>query len=120
MTLISNCKIRRKLCGTIRISSVAVRASKISRSTQFLRESVMNDRFAHWNGRLPHWPARLGISETQRFLLLALLIGIFAGLIVVLFHISIDFVSWTTLGALSGRFRFARLLSPAVGEIGRA
>jgi chloride channel protein, CIC family len=78
----------------------------------------MNDRFAHWNGRLPHWPARLGISETQRFLLLALLIGIFAGLLVVLFHISIDFVSWTTLGALSGRFRFARLLSPAVGALG--
>ena len=46
------------------------------------------------------WPARFAISETQRFLLLALLIGMFSGLLVVCFHIAIDWVSWTTLGAL--------------------
>jgi chloride channel protein, CIC family len=61
------------------------------------------------------WPAQLHLSETQRFLVLALFIGIFSGLLVVCFHITIDWVSWTTLGALSGRFRFARLLSPALG-----
>ena len=70
------------------------------------------------NDRLLHWPSRLAVSETQRFLLLALLIGVFAGLLVVLFHIAIDLVSWTTLGALSGKFRFTRLLSPALGAIG--
>jgi len=61
--------------------------------------------------------AHVSISETQRFLLLALLIGIFSGLLVVLFHISIDVISWTSLGALAGRFHFARLLSPAAGAI---
>ncbi len=59
----------------------------------------------------------LGISDTQRFLLLALLIGVFAGLLVVLFHMSIDFISWGSLGALSGRYRLVRLLTPAVGAV---
>ena len=44
-------------------------------------------------------------------------IGVFAGLLVVLFHILIDFTSWTSLGALAGRFRFARLISPAIGAV---
>jgi CIC family chloride channel protein len=57
------------------------------------------------------------LSETQRFLLLALFIGIFSGLLVVCFHITIDWVSWTTLGALSGRYRFGRLLTPALGAV---
>ncbi len=59
----------------------------------------------------------LGISDTQRFMLLALLIGVFAGLLVVLFHMSIDFISWWSLGALSGRYRLGRLLSPALGAV---
>jgi chloride channel protein, CIC family len=63
------------------------------------------------------WPAYLALSETQRFLLLALFIGIFSGLLVVCFHIAIDWVSWTSLGALSGRFRFGRLLTPALGAV---
>ncbi len=66
-----------------------------------------------WQGAFGH----LGLSETQRFLLLALLIGIFSGLLVVLFHISIDALSWSTLGALAGRFRLVRLLTPALGAI---
>src|SRR3954449_2897101 len=60
---------------------------------------------------------QIGISETQRFLFLALLIGVFSGLLVVLFHICIDFISWNSLGALAGRFRFGRLLSPALGAV---
>lgn len=68
-----------------------------------------------WPAQL--WPGQIGLSETQRFLLLALFIGIFSGLLVVCFHIAIDWISWTTLGALSGRFRFARLLSPALGAL---
>jgi CIC family chloride channel protein len=59
-----------------------------------------------------------GLSETQRFLLLASFIGVFSGLLVVLFHIAIDLISWASLGALAGRFRFVRLLSPAIGAIG--
>src|SRR3954447_19202542 len=60
---------------------------------------------------------QIGLSETQRFLFLALLIGVFSGLLVVLFHITIDFISWNSLGALAGRFRFGRLLSPALGAV---
>src|SRR4051794_36245693 len=61
--------------------------------------------------------AYFGVSETQRFLVLALVIGVFSGLLIVLFHITIDFISWSSLGALSGRFRFGRLLSPALGAL---
>ena len=65
----------------------------------------------HRNGR------HLALSEAQRFLLLAVLIGIFAGLLVVCFHIAIDMLSWYSLGALSGRLRFGRLISPALGAV---
>lgn len=66
------------------------------------------------------WQRSIGIlslSETQRFLFLALLIGVFSGLLIVLFHIFIDLTSWGSLGALSGRYRFGRLLSPALGAV---
>jgi chloride channel protein, CIC family len=66
-----------------------------------------------WQGAFGH----LGLSEAQRFLLLSLLIGMFSGLLVVLFHISIDVISWNTLGALAGRFHFVRLFTPALGAI---
>jgi CIC family chloride channel protein len=66
-----------------------------------------------WAPRFAH-PA---LSETQIFLILALLIGIFSGLLVVLFHISIDLISWSSLGPLSGQFRMTRLLTPTVGAI---
>ena len=66
-----------------------------------------------WQGAFGH----LGLSEAQRFLLLALLIGVFSGLLVVLFHITIDVISWTSLGALAGRFHLVRLLTPAAGAI---
>jgi chloride channel protein, CIC family len=67
--------------------------------------------------RLQSSLSHLGVSETQRFLVLALVIGIFSGLLIVLFHIFIDFTSWSTLGALAGRYRFARLISPALGAV---
>ena len=66
-----------------------------------------------WQGTFGH----LGLSEAQGFLLLSLLIGIFSGLLVVLFHITIDVISWSTLGALAGRFHLVRLLTPALGAI---
>lgn len=66
-----------------------------------------------WQGAFGH----LGLSEAQRFLLLSLLIGMFSGLLVVLFHISIDVISWFSLGALAGRFHLVRLFTPALGAI---
>jgi CIC family chloride channel protein len=66
-----------------------------------------------WQGAFGH----LGLSEAQRFLLLALLIGVFSGLLIVLFHIAIEVLSWASLGALAGRFQFIRLLTPALGAV---
>jgi chloride channel protein, CIC family len=63
--------------------------------------------------RLP----RAGLSETQRFLVISILIGIFAGLLVVCFHIAIDFVSWYWLGAPAGRLRYGRMVSPTLGAL---
>ncbi len=40
--------------------------------------------------RLQSTLSHFGVSETQRFLVLALVIGIFSGLLIVLFHIFID------------------------------
>jgi CIC family chloride channel protein len=55
------------------------------------------------------------VSETQRFLLLAILIGIFAGLLVVFFHIAIDSLSWFALHSPTGVGPLATLLWPAFG-----
>ncbi len=55
------------------------------------------------------------ISPTQRFLLLSIGIGLFAGLLVVCFHIAIDAVGWTLLGTPPGRNRLAVVLAPALG-----
>ena len=55
------------------------------------------------------------MGETQRFLLLSIVIGIFAGLIVVCFHISIEFFSWATVEGLGSRSWWGSLLWPAVG-----
>ncbi|MBS1855346.1 MAG: chloride channel protein [Acidobacteria bacterium] len=60
---------------------------------------------------------RFTLSEGQRFLLLAILIGMFSGLMVVAFHIMIDLISWNSLGALSGTLRYGRLISPALGAL---
>jgi CIC family chloride channel protein len=57
------------------------------------------------------------LSETQRFLLLAILIGIFAGLLVVCFRVALDFVSWYWLEGLSAALPFGRQLSPVIGAL---
>jgi len=59
--------------------------------------------------------AKLSMSETQRFMLLSILIGIFAGLLVVCFHIAIDFIGWYAVGTLSEMTGMGTLLSPALG-----
>jgi CIC family chloride channel protein len=55
------------------------------------------------------------MGETQRFLLLSIIIGIFSGLTVVCFHISIEFFSWATVEGLASRSWWALILWPAVG-----
>ncbi len=55
------------------------------------------------------------MGETQRFLLLSIIIGIFAGLTVVCFHISIEFFNWFTVESLGHRAWWAVLVWPAIG-----
>ena len=57
------------------------------------------------------------MGDTQRFLLLSIIIGIFAGLIVVCFHISIEFFNWRTVHGLGHRVWWAVALWPAVGGL---
>lgn len=82
-----------------------------------LRLIAPNARFPIDRRLLANSLSYVSISEAQRFLLLSLLIGIFSGLMVVLFHIFIDVISWNTLGALTGRFHLVRLFAPAVGAL---
>jgi chloride channel protein, CIC family len=60
---------------------------------------------------------RIAIGDAERFSLLAILIGIFVGLLVVLFHIAIDFLGWTSIGAITTRLRYGRLAAPALGGL---
>lgn len=55
------------------------------------------------------------MTETQRFLLLSILIGLAAGLLITLFHISIELTSWFVLGTPPGGVRWATILGPMVG-----
>ena len=57
------------------------------------------------------------MGDTQRFLLLSIIIGIFAGLIVVCFHISIEFFNWRTVHGLGHRAWWAVALWPAAGGL---
>lgn len=64
----------------------------------------------------PTW--RLG--DTQRYLLLSILIGIFAGLLVTVFHVTIDMLSWRVLGTPIGANPWATVLGPAIGATAAA
>lgn len=72
--------------------------------------------------RLPSKTPLSGVSmsEAQRFLLLSTLIGIFAGLMVVCFHMAIDFIGWFAVGTLAEMTSFGTLLSPALGATAAA
>ncbi len=64
------------------------------------------------------WRARLEapmMGETQRFLLLSIVIGIFSGLVVVCFHISIEFMNWTLIETPGHRGWWWTVLWPALG-----
>ncbi len=53
----------------------------------------------------------IALGETQRFLLLSIIIGVSAGLVIVCFHIAIDAATWISVDYS----RWLRLISPAVG-----
>lgn len=55
------------------------------------------------------------MGETQRFLFLSVVIGIFAGLVVVCFHIAIEYMLWNTVHAMPHPPWWAIVLWPAVG-----
>jgi CIC family chloride channel protein len=55
------------------------------------------------------------VSETQRLLLLSVLIGLVAGLIIVCFHVSIDLVAWAASDW--ARAPAARVVLPGVGAL---
>lgn len=55
------------------------------------------------------------MSSAQLFLLLSIMIGVFAGLLVVCFHFLIEFVSWLTLGVPAGESFVFTLLFPPLG-----
>jgi CIC family chloride channel protein len=61
---------------------------------------------------LPRTPR---VTDTQRFLLLSICIGVFAGLLVVCFHYAIDLVSWIALGTPVGASKVATVVAPALG-----
>jgi CIC family chloride channel protein len=55
------------------------------------------------------------VSDTERVLLLSICIGVFAGLLVVCFHFTIDLVGWASLGVPVGARPVVTVLAPALG-----
>lgn len=55
----------------------------------------------------------LNIGETQRFLLLSIIIGVSAALLVVCFHVAIDAATWLSVDYS----RLVRVVSPALGGL---
>ena len=56
-------------------------------------------------------------AETRRSLATAIFIGIFSGLLVVCFHISIDFIAFVTVASTWKYAWVLRLLGPAIGAL---
>ncbi len=57
------------------------------------------------------------LDEPQRFLLLSIVIGIFSGLVVVCFHITIEYLNWHTIHSLSASPWWMMALWPAIGGL---
>ena len=60
-------------------------------------------------------PSSRRVSETQRFMLLSICIGVCAGLLAVCFHFTIDLVSWVALGTPVGAAPVRTVLAPLLG-----
>ncbi len=72
------------------------------------------DTLLHIHDRQFRWP---GPDETQRFLLISILIGILAGLLIVCFHIAIAFTGWFFIDRPAGTGFLRTVLSPALGAL---
>lgn len=59
-----------------------------------------------------------GIGEDRLFLILSVLIGVFAGLAVVCFHVAIEFIRFLFLGSSLSPSTLRVLLAPALGGLG--
>lgn len=57
------------------------------------------------------------LEEPQRFLLLSIVIGIFSGLVVVCFHISIEYLNWYTIHSLTPSPSYLLAAWPALGGL---
>ena len=57
------------------------------------------------------------LEEPQRFLLLSIVIGIFSGLVVVCFHISIEYLNWNTIHSIAPFSDVLYLLWPTLGGL---
>lgn len=57
------------------------------------------------------------LDEPQRFLLLSIVIGIFSGLVVVCFHVSIEYLNWNTIHSLSLPAGVLPIVWPALGGL---
>ena len=57
------------------------------------------------------------LDEPQRFLLLSIIIGVFSGLVVVCFHVSIELLNWVTIHSLSAGARYMTPFWPALGGL---
>ncbi len=57
------------------------------------------------------------LDEPQRFLLLSIVIGIFSGLVVVCFHISLELLNWITVHPPEHSPQYVLALWPAVGGL---
>jgi chloride channel protein, CIC family len=74
-------------------------------------------------GSTSAWPMvplrmpRVSLSVAQRMLLLSIVIGLFAGLLVVCFHIAIDLLRWRTVGLPFGERPGLTHLWPAGGAV---
>lgn len=67
--------------------------------------------------KLTAWIRSLALRESQLFLLLAVIIGLFSGLAVVLFRIAIDATRWAVLGSALAPSVPRVVLAPALGGI---
>ena len=60
---------------------------------------------------------RVALGDTQRVLLLSILIGVASGLLVVCFHMAIDVVRWWSVGLPGVGRPVTTVLSPAIGAL---
>ncbi len=67
--------------------------------------------------RFLQWWRSVQLSDDQRFLFLAVLIGIFAGLLIACFHASIELVRWYGLGIPVGGNAWRTIAAPLAGGL---